>query len=293
MAAGVAALLDRQLAFAHSSLAKSGPPVGDPWPPTVDEMINSPDGTPLFVRSGGSGPLNIIFVHGWSCSHQFFGPQFAAVGSEFPFAALDLAGHGRSGNRSQHTVSGFADDVMAVASRLSGSLILVVHSAGGRVACEVASRLGRRLVGIVGIDSFQNLGLPAPTKSQIEAALKALREDFSGRIAQSLSFLLPASADSSLREWIHAQMTATDPAQAIGASAAFAKTDAAAAIAGFDRPVVALNSDSVPTHQDQIQKILPRFSAHILQGQGHFPHLLKPLEFNQLLLSTLHNINQG
>ena len=85
-------------------------------------------------------------------------------------------------------------------------------------------------------------------------------------------------------------MAGTDPDQAIAASVAFGRADAAASIAGFARPVVALNSDGVPTNVDKIREILPRFSAQILEGQGHFPHLLNPESFNQLLLTTLQNM---
>ncbi len=275
---------------AQSGIAGEGPPTGDPWPAMVGETVSSADGTPIFFRHGGQGNATVLFVHGWSCSHAFFGPQFAPVSQRYRIAALDLAGHGQSGHRAKHTAAAFAEDVLAVAARFPGPLVLVVHSAGGRVACHAAPALEDRLLGVVGFDAFQNLGMPPPTEERINASLAALKADFAGRVAQSMSFLLPEDADPALQRWILEQMSSNSPEQAVAASAAFANDDPAAAVRDFSKPVWALNSDGVPTNVEKIRQVIPRFNAQTIVGHGHFLHLVNPQLLNDRLLSRLDQL---
>jgi len=253
----------------------------------------SGDGTHLHYVTGGSGPVALVFVHGWSCNHRFFWPQLAAAATTHRFAALDLAGHGDSERRrSAISVAAFADDAEAVirAEFPAGPLVLVVHSTGGRVACALAGRLGSRLIGIIGIDTFQNLGLPLPTDAVIAARLASQRADFIGDTRRHVQGFFPPGADPTLVEWVSRQMISTDAATAIAASEAFARFDARAAIAGWPRRVVALNSDLFPTDYRRIREVLPEFDLLLLAGRGHFPNLDDPATFNPLLLATVQRI---
>lgn len=266
------------------------PPVGHPWPPLESGFLASRDGTPLFCRSGGRGPATVLFIHGWSCNHRFFGPQFAAVAPRYRLMAIDLAGHGRSGQRGKVSVEAFADDVEAAAAESQGPLVLVVHSTGGRVACAAARRLGSRLLGIIGIDTFQNLALPAPDESLIRERLAAQRADFIGDTRRHVATFFQPGANPELVSWVEREMTATEPEAAIAATEAFARFDAAAAIAGWEQPVLALNSDWVPTDYRKIRQLLPGFELVVLAGTGHFPHLDAPDRFNPLLRASLDRL---
>ncbi len=253
-------------------------------------MAVSADGTRIYYRRGGSGDNTVLFVHGWSCNHAFFGPQFAPVAADSTVLALDLGGHGRSDARRKPSMDGFADDVKAVAATTEGPLILVVHSTGGRVACKVAKQLDDRLIGIVGVDTFQNLGRPLPIEAQILERLAAQRADFVGDTRRYVSMFFTPEADRSVVEWVAEQMTATDPASAIAATEVFARFDAGAAIAGWPKPVIALNADGVPTDYEAIKKMLPAFDLLVMAGRGHFPQLDEPSLFNPLLLVMLARI---
>ena len=266
---------------------RPGPPVGPPWPVMSEHMTASADGTRIFYRRAGSGATSVLFVHGWSCHHAFFGPQFAPVAARHTVLALDLAGHGRSASRRHPSMQGFADDVRVVAAATEGPLVLVVHSTGGRVACKVAQQLDDRLVGIIGVDTFQNLGLPPPTEAQILARLEAQRADFVQDTRRYLSLFFKPDSDPAVVAWVEEQMTATDPADAIAATEVFARFDAGAAIAGWPKPVIALNSAGVPTNHDRIREVLPAFESLVIGGRGHFPQLEDPALFNPLLLAML------
>jgi pimeloyl-ACP methyl ester carboxylesterase len=286
--------------LARVAPAASGPepagasaPVGPPPPALERRSVASRDGTRIAYAVGGRGAVTVVLVHGWSCNRHFFDPQLAALASRYRVVALDLAGHGASERRrGPITVDGFADDVVAVADREArGPTLLLVHSTGGRVASVAAKRLLPRLLGVVGVDTFQNLGRPVPTPAQIDARLSAMRADFAGDTRRYVkTFFQPLYPSDALAAWVATQMTANDPSDAIAASEAFSKLDATAAFAGFERPVVAINSDWVPTDYRAIRAVLPGFDLVILAGRGHFPNLDEPASFNPILLGVLSRI---
>jgi len=268
------------------------PPVGAAWPPLAARTAASKDGTNIAYWVGGRGRTTLVFIHGWSCNHRFFGPQFAAVAPDYRILAVDLAGHGASGLRSGAvTVEAFADDVEAVVRREArGPVILVVHSTGGRVAAAVTSRLGDQLIGVIGVDTFQNLGMPPPREELATARLAAQRADFVGDTRRYVASFFQPGADPELVAWVGRQMTATNPQAAIAANEAFFRFDAKAAITGWPRPVIAINSDWVPTDYRAIRQFVPGFDLVVLAGRGHFPQLDDPDSFNPILLANIHRI---
>lgn len=269
-----------------------GPPVGPDWPRHEWREARSTGGATIRYLHTGRGDVTVVCVHGWSCNHRFFGPQLAPLARSHRVLAVDLAGHGRSGMRVGPTsVDAFADDVAAVVRReVRGPCVLLVHSTGGRVACALAPRLDDRLRAIVGIDTFQNLARGVPEESVIAARLAAQRADFVGDTRRYVSTFFQPGADPALVRWVERQMLAVDPAAAIAATEAFARFDGRTAIAGWPRPVIALNSDWVPTDRRRIREVLPRFDLLVLPGRGHFPNLDDPDAFGPVLLATLDRV---
>ena len=271
------------------------PPVGAPWPLLEARTVPSRDGTSIAYWAGGRGKTTLVFVHGWSCNHQFFGPQFSAVAPSYRFLAIDLAGHGASGLRKGPvTVEAFADDVEAVVRReVKGPVILVAHSTGGRVSTAVTRRLGEQLIGVIGVDTFQNLGMPPPKEELATARLAAQRADFVGDTRRYVATFFQPGSDPAMASWVERQMTATNPDAAIAATEAYFRFDAKAAIAGWPRPVIAINSDWVPTDYRAIRKFVPGFDLVLLPGRGHFPQLDDPDSFNPILLATIRRIESA
>lgn len=275
-----------------ASLDDRYPPGSRAIPGLATRRVASRDGTRLHVVTGGAGPVTLAFVHGWSCNHRFFWHQLGACVADYRCVALDLAGHGDSALRQGPvTVEAFVDDLEAALGVAGdGPMVLVVHSTGGRVACAATRRLGDRLLGIVGVDTFQNLALPPPPEAVIEARLAAQRADFVGDTRRYVDSFFPAGADPALREWVAREMTRTDPAAAIAATAAYSRFDARAVVAGWPRPVRALNADLFPADAAGIRAVLPRFELTLLPGRSHFPQLDDPPAFNALLAGALASI---
>lgn len=90
-------------------IANSTPNVRPPAPPapqpeqtmaSLEGMLTSPDGTPIWAESNGntSKPA-IVFVHGLSCTALGWDRQFAdpALQRDFHLVRYEMRGHGRSG----------------------------------------------------------------------------------------------------------------------------------------------------------------------------------------------------
>jgi pimeloyl-ACP methyl ester carboxylesterase len=294
----LAALMATALPGCATEPTPPGPPADD-WPPgryrlpKLDHReARGRDGTPIHYCAAGRGTPTVVCVHGWSCNHRFFAPQLGALAGHHRVLALDLAGHGNSGRRrGKITVEAFADDVEAVVRQeVRGPFILVVHSTGGRVCCAAAKRFDTQLLGIVGIDTFQNLGLPLPPAVLIERRLESQRRDFVADTRRYIATFFQPGTDPALAAWVERQMLAVDPEAAIAATEAFSHFDGRKAIDGWPRRMVAINSDWVPTDARRIREVAPKFDLVVLPGRGHFPNLDDAASFNPVLLAQLRRI---
>src|SRR6185369_10787554 len=97
---------------------------------------------------------------------------------------IDLPGHGESGlDRKSWTVENYGDDVKTVVTKLNlKRVVLVGSSMGGPIALEAARRMPDRVVGIVPVDTLQNVDAKLPP-DQLEGLFKAMEADFKGTSA--------------------------------------------------------------------------------------------------------------
>ena len=111
-------------------------------------MVDSFDGTKIFYKDWGSGPV-VTFSHGWPLQSDAWDPQMLfLVQNGFRCVAVDRRGHGRSEQVSTHNdMDGYADDLAAVMNALDlQDATMVGHSTGGG---EVARYIGRHGTGRV------------------------------------------------------------------------------------------------------------------------------------------------
>jgi len=101
----------------------------------------------------GTAGTALIFIHGGMSDRSFWDGQHAPFADRFRVIALDLAGHGKSGqNRQEWGIPQFGRDVAAVmdAERVSRA-VLIGNSLGGPAAIEAALLLGPRVLAVIGV----------------------------------------------------------------------------------------------------------------------------------------------
>lgn len=244
----------------------------------------SSDGVAISYSVAGDADTALLFLHGGLADHSFWDGQMAAFRDRFRVVAPDLAGHGQSGrNRAKWGIAAFAQDALAVldAERIE-RVILVGNSLGGAVAIEAGAIAGKRVLGVIGVDTFHDFGrVVDPSEAAVQA--EAWRNDFEGSLERMLKALFHADADPALVADVRRRMrhTSTDTVYAIFRS--FAGYDTAASARGLRVPVRSINGDLFPTDVGAIRKVVADFDLIVMPDAGHFPMLERPEEFNWLL----------
>lgn len=158
----------------------------------------SADGSTIAYGTRGQGDHTIVFIHCWTCSHEFWKPQIEHFSKTNQVVWLDLAGHGLStSNRDVYTMTSFGEDVAAVVNKIGAeNVVLVGHSMGGPVAIEVANLLGDKVIGIVGVDTFYTSFKYPKTEAKIEGFVKPFKTDFHGTSEQMVRSMFTPDTDT-------------------------------------------------------------------------------------------------
>jgi pimeloyl-ACP methyl ester carboxylesterase len=278
---------------AHTGEAKSDPQEGAP------RIAVAPDGIHVQYRVYGSGEPALVLIHGWSCDSNYWREQIPEFRKKYTIVTVDLAGHGGTdGNRADWTMARFGQDVAtALAAIPNNQLVLVGHSMGGPVALEAARLLKSRVIGIIGVDTFKTIGMPVPSKAQVDAVVRPFEADFIGHTRSLVTdtFFAPG-ADKALAGKIAYDMSLSSPKVAIPSLRAALEYDFTAPLKDVSVPIVAINSDlGEPVNEARIRKVLPKFHAVTLAGDGHFLMMEDPKRFNPALENEIEGlrINAG
>jgi len=268
-----------------------------PLPPTPvasvprDGRVESFDGLSIAYTVSGSADGALVFVHGWSCDRGYWEAQVEDLSHDLPVVTIDLAGHGDSGmQRVDWSVEAFGRDVEAVVDALDlTSVILVGHSMGGPVVLEAARRMPGRVVGVIGVDTLQDVELRIPEEAWDEI-LDGLERDFSGACQTFVRSMFQPSADPELVGEVAGDMCTAPPEVAIAVLRELPKYDVAAAVDAAGVPLRCINGTGFPTNVGTNRKHAPDFDVYLMEGVGHFPMLERPDEFNRLLRQAVEEL---
>jgi len=258
-----------------------------------NEKAASIDGERIAWEMRGSGDLAIVLVHGWSCDRSYFRHQLESFADRYTVVSLDLAGHGESTQgRENSTIALFGADVAAVVRKLDlRRVVLVGHSMGGDVVVAAARRLKGRVVGLIWVDDYKDLGPPSPD-ADIEAFAAQFRADFPGMTNKVVRSLFRADADPALVDRIARDMASAPPqvgATSIESSFKYAK-EIPGALAELKLPVIAINADNGPTDVASLAK--HGVKAVVMPGVGHFLMLEDPKRFDVLLAAAIEELQK-
>jgi sigma-B regulation protein RsbQ len=288
--AGCALLLSAVAACSQHGPAGAAPAAATAGEDEGPRIAMSPDNVHIEYRVYGHGDPAVMLVHGWASDANYWNAQLDALKAHYTVVALNLAGHGASGNnRSDWSIANYAQDVAAVARQIPNSrLVLVGHSMGAAVSLAATPLIGTRVIGVIAVEALRSVGLPALTPSEIEQRVAPFRADFVGETRKLVTgSLFTRDANPVLVQKVAYDMSLEPPAIAIASMRALLSMDFAAVLPGVHVPVFAINSDLLPTDAARIRKSLPDFTLDVLDHSGHFLMLEAPARFNPLLLKDL------
>jgi pimeloyl-ACP methyl ester carboxylesterase len=248
----------------------------------VVSTVLSSDGSPISFAVKGMGEPTIVFVHCWTCNHNFWRHQIEYFSKKYKVVWLDLAGHGQSGStRSDYTMEAFGEDVATVVNKVGAKrVVLVGHSMGGPVSIEAAKILGDKVVGVVGVDTFYTPFHYPKSQAEIEGFVKPFEKDFTGTREQMFQSMFTPNADPELRASIAQQSSGTNPEMGISAMYEIFRWSAQNVPDSLNSYSNKLkNINAAPTgNETALHK-----SVTLIPGVGHFVPQVKPEEFNAAL----------
>jgi pimeloyl-ACP methyl ester carboxylesterase len=277
----------------------------EPVPPSSEPPIErktcaAPDGVTIVYSAAGKGDTALVFIHGGLADRSFYDQQFHALSGRYRVIAIDLAGHGESGrNRKAWSLPQFGVDVKTVAdAEKLDRMVLFGNSLGGPVAIEAALLLPGRVLGVVGIDTFQDLAraaTPEEKRQEAEAVRKraeAFRQDFAGSMKAMVRMLFHPDADPWLVAEAERRMMRTSPEAGAAILAGLADYDDTVSARKLAVPLRAINGDLYPTDIAAIRKVKADFDAVVMKHMGHYPMLERPDEFNRHVVEMVAGLLQ-
>jgi len=263
------------------------------WP----QVVLSKDGTPISYEVYGEGEPMLVFVHGWSCDARYWRAQVPHFSKKHRVVVLDMAGHGHSGlARKHYTMRAFGEDVRAVTQATgSGSVILIGHSMGGSVIPEAARLMPKRVMGLIGVDTLENIEYPM-TQKELKKLMAPLKKDFRTGARQFVGQMISPNTDLKLRDWILSDMSAAPPVVALSAMkemmTQYITGEAAKIFEEVRIPVITVGGDAWPINYEANRRHMFSYDAIVLPKADHFLMMDRPEEFNRALEKAIQMLSE-
>ena len=264
----------------------------------TEESISTFDGEIIEYHMRGNGNTTLIFIHGWCSNRSFWREQLDVFADKYRVVAIDLPGHGSSSRtRKEWSLSSFADDVIALVESLNlKRVVLIGHSMGGLVWLEVAQRLPKRIIGVIGVDTISDVE-NEDQPDLMERIITAFKADFEGTMKASIPRLFSQNATPELVLWAIDNSVNADHVMALSIIREVSGLDEKKLLSAVDVPVrVVYSAKSNSSEAYEFVKTNSKyadFKAVFVQGVGHFLHLENPEKVNHHLRIFLTELEQS
>lgn len=246
------------------------------------QPVRAKDGTRLFVRDWGEGPV-VLFTASWALNSEMWAYQVAHLSERgFRCVAFDRRGHGRSdAPAAGYDMDTFADDLAAVIGALDlRDIVLVGHSLG---CSEILRYVGRH-----GTDRVRKVALVAPASPYLvqtpdnpygapmayfEETMAQWSRDFPKWIEDNRAPFFTPRTSPGMQGWLVDMMLET-PVPVARATMRANLTDRRPDLARLDRPTLILHGTqdaSAPLEITgaRIAAAVPQAELKVYEGAPH------------------------
>jgi pimeloyl-ACP methyl ester carboxylesterase len=292
-----------EFSYFSENAAEFGLPYEGP-PAVRREAVDLGDGRSLSALVWGEGPPELVLLHGGGQNAHTWDTVALALGR--PLVAIDLPGHGHSGDARDGS-AGFtanAEDVATAIRALAPEAAAVVGmSAGGITALTLTTFAPELVRKLVLVDILPNPD-PVATKHIVDFIRgPATFPDFDELLARTKQFN-PTRTESSLRrgilhnavqledgswQWRHHRARADQPAAPPDPDAVVDRmTRLWDAVSALTMPVLlvrgmAQGSVITDAQEDELRRRLPSARVDRVEGAGHSVQGDKPVELADLV----------
>ena len=250
------------------------------------DHIISDDGVMINYYIKGSKKNALVFVHGYSCSSEYWWPQLEYFSKNYTTIAVDLAGHGKSGlNRKEYSMDAFGDDVKSVIEHLDlDQVVLIGHSMGGPVIVKAAGSLGVKSRLIIGVDTFHDLTTEGIGRFARIAINTMFQLFYDSMTKDSIDDFFIDKTDKDLEDWIRNDALKSPKNISQGTLDALLTMNYPESLSELSIPMIALNARSFrETKLDSNFDTYKDIQIEFMEDVGHFIMLERPDEFNEWL----------
>jgi pimeloyl-ACP methyl ester carboxylesterase len=264
-------------------------------PKITTQIKVSDQGVNLAYTDTGKSDTTLLFVHGWCINKSYWSNQSAYFANRYRVVAMDMPGFGQSGkNRSDWSTMDYGRDVDSVISQLKlNKVILIGHSMAGNIVLQAAIDNPEKVIGIVGVDNFKNVGhlQNAAEKKGFNDAIDTLKHRFH---AMAFGYfnqdLFSATTSIAIKKRILNDVANVDTTIAVEAMGQYNDFDELAALKKLKIRLYLINSDIHLTDTTGLVKNKIPYQLLYIHGTGHFPMVENPTGFNSLLDKVIDEI---
>ena len=258
----------------------------------IRENIISDDGVMINYYIKGNEKKALVFVHGYSCSSEYWWPQLEYFSKDHTVIAIDIAGHGKSGlNRQEYSMDAFGNDVTSVIEHLDlEEVVLIGHSMGGPVIVKAANNLESKLVLLLAWIHFHDLsteGIGGFARTAVNTMFKLFYESMT---EDSIDDFFIDKTDEDLARWVRNDALKSPKHISQGTLDALLTMNYPESLRELSIPIVALNARTFrETKLDSNMNTYKNLQIEFMEDVGHFIMLERPVEFNNWLETKISN----
>ena len=259
------------------------------------EVAVSSDSVRIAYNVYGAGKTSLIFIHGWSCDSRYWKNQTNVFSKDYQVITIDIAGHGNSSlSRTNYTMLSFAEDIKAVIDKENiNRAILVGHSMGGSIIAEASRLMPKKIISIIGVDTYQNVEEKL-SQEAFDEMIEPFENNFMNAAQGFVLSMFPIETDKKLVNWVKEDMSSAPRDVALDAFRSYIgqyiNGEASLVFEKINIPIVSINARLWPTNPEANRKHMKNYKLFYIEETGHFPMLEKPEKFNTLLKEAIRYI---